>query len=60
MGEITAIDAMLFAWAVVATVKVWEYRRFIRAVFLMHDAMMRDEEVYKKMSHNYFEVNNER
>lgn len=57
MIEITPIDALLFAWAVLATVKAWEYHRFIHAVYLMHDAMMRDEAVYKKMSHNYFEVN---
>lgn len=57
MMEITAIDAFLFAWAVIATVKAWGYHRFIHAVYLMHDAMMRDEAVYKKMSHNYFEVN---
>lgn len=55
--EVTAIDALLLAWAVIATVKVWECHRFIHAVFVMHDAMMRDEEVYKKMCHNYFEVN---
>jgi hypothetical protein len=55
--EITAIDAFLFAWAVIATVKAWEMRRFIHAVYLMHDAMMKDEAVYKKMSNNYFEVN---
>jgi hypothetical protein len=57
MNEITAIDAFLFAWAVIATAKAWEYHRFIHAVYLMHDAMMRDETVYKRMSHNYFEVN---
>lgn len=57
MNEITAIDALLFAWAVVATAKAWEYHRFIHTVFLVHDAMMRDEAVYKKMSHNYFKVN---
>ena len=56
MNEITPINALLFAWAVIATVKAWEYYRFIHAVYLMHDAMMRDIEVYKKMSHNYFEV----
>ena len=55
--EISAIDAFLFAWAVIATVKAWNYYRFIHAVFLMHDAMMRDEAVYKKISNNYFEVN---
>jgi hypothetical protein len=57
MIEISPIDALLFGWAVIATLKAWEYHRFIHAVFLMHDAMMRDEAVYKKMSHNYFEVN---
>ena len=57
MNEITAIDAFLFAWAVIATAKAWEYHRFIRAVYLVHDGMLRDIEVYKKMSHNYFEVN---
>ena len=57
MNEVTLINALLFGWAVVATVKAWEYHRFIHAVYLMHDAMMRDEAVYKKMSHNYFEVN---
>lgn len=57
MIEISPIDALLFGWAVIATVKAWEYHRFIHAVFLMHDAMMRDEAVYKKMSNNYFEVN---
>jgi hypothetical protein len=57
MNEITPINAFLFGWAVIATVKAWEYHRFIHAVYLMHDAMMRDEAVYKKMSHNYFEVN---
>lgn len=55
--EISPIDALLFGWAVIATLKAWEYHRFIHAVFLMHDAMMRDEAVYKKMSNNYFEVN---
>ena len=55
--EITLIDSLLLAWAITATVKAWEYHRFIHAVFLMHDAMMRDEAVYKKMSNNYFEVN---
>ena len=54
--EITPIDALLFAWAVIATVKAWEYHRFIHAVYLMHDAMMRDETVYRKMSSNYFGV----
>jgi len=57
MIEISPIDALLFGWAVIATLKAWEYHRFIHAVFLMHDAMMRDEAVYKKMSNNYFEVN---
>jgi hypothetical protein len=56
MDEITPINALLFAWAVMATVKAWEYHRFIVAVYLMHDAMMRDEAVYRKMSHNYFGV----
>ena len=54
--EITPINALLFAWAVIATVKAWEYHRFIAAVYLVHDAMRRDETVYKRMSHNYFEV----
>ena len=58
MNEITAIDAFLFAWAVIATAKAWQYHRVSHAVYLMHDAMLRDIEVYKKMSHNYFEVNN--
>jgi hypothetical protein len=57
MNEITAIDAFLFAWAVIATAKAWEYHRLIYAVYLTHDAMLRDIEVYKKMSRNYFEVN---
>jgi hypothetical protein len=57
MIEVSPIDALLFGWAVIATLKAWEYHRFIHAVFLMHDAMMRDEAVYKKMSNNYFEVN---
>lgn len=56
MNEITLVNALLFAWAVMATVKAWEYHRFIHAVYIMHDAMMRDEEVYRKMSHNYFGV----
>jgi hypothetical protein len=56
MNEVTLVNALLFAWAVMATVKAWEYHRFIHAVYLMHDAMMRDETVYKRMSHNYFEV----
>ena len=56
MNEITPINALLFAWAVIATVKAWKYHRFIVAVYLVHDAMLRDIEVYKKMSHNYFEV----
>jgi hypothetical protein len=57
MNEITPINALLFAWAVIATAKAWEMHRFIHAVYLMHDAMMRDERVYKKMSNKYFEVN---
>jgi hypothetical protein len=57
MNEITAIDALLFAWAVIATVKAWEYHRLIHAVHLIHVAMLKDIEVYKKMSNNYFEVN---
>ena len=56
MDEITPINAFLFAWAVIATAKAWEYHRFIHAVYLMHDAMMRDETVYRKMSSNYFGV----
>jgi hypothetical protein len=56
MNEITPINAFLFAWAVIATVKAWQYHRFIHAVHLMHDAMLRDIEVYKKMSSNYFGV----
>ena len=56
MNEITPINALLFGWAVIATVKAWEYHRFIHAVHLMHIAMLQDIEVYKKMSHNYFEV----
>ena len=54
--EISAIDAFLFAWAVIATAKAWEMHRFIYAMYLMHDAMMRDETVYRKMSSNYFGV----
>jgi hypothetical protein len=54
--EITLINALLFAWAVMATVKVWEYRRLIHAVHLIHVEMLRDIEAHKKMSHNYFEV----
>jgi hypothetical protein len=57
MNEITPINALLLAWAVIATAKAWEYHRFIVAVYLVHDAMMRDEAVYKKISNNYFEVN---
>jgi len=57
MNEITAIDAFLFAWAVIATAKAWQYHRFIHAVYLMHDAMLQDIKVYKKMSNKYFEVN---
>ena len=56
MDEVTLVNALLLCWAVMATVKAWEYHRFIHAVYLMHDAMMRDEEVYRKMSHNYFGV----
>lgn len=55
--EITLVDSLLLAWAICATIKAWEYHRFIHAIYLMHDAMMRDEAVYKRMSHNYFEVN---
>jgi hypothetical protein len=57
MNEITPINALLFGWAVIATVKAWEYRRFIHAVHLIHVEMLRDIEAHKKMSHNYFEVN---
>ena len=57
MIDLSLVDVALLSWAVIATVKAWEYHCLIRAVYRMHLAMLNDEAVYKTMANNYFEVN---